>query len=101
VTTLWCFFHGRARLGFLFLGVGAALVSLSDRGGLAGWALAEALAWTSSLWMGCCGSRIAWVESGCASLDELRSRERPWSCLGAVMLLFRLCVTLLSATALV
>jgi hypothetical protein len=99
VTTLWCFFHGRTGLGFVFLFVGAALVPLGTQGGLAGWVIAELLAWTASLWMGCCGTRMAWVRSECLSFEELRSRERPWNCLGAVMLAFRVCATLLAAAS--
>ena len=67
ITTLWCFFHGRAGLGVLFIVLAVVFIPLSQAGA-GGWLLTEAIGWTISIAMGYSGSQ----KTKQISIDKMR-----------------------------
>jgi hypothetical protein len=91
VTPLWLLFHGRVKLGLILLVTQPGLFLLEHvLQGSPAEPLAvivhRGLVIAVACTFGLHGSRIAWVQRGCRTVEELERGERRWTVIGIIVL---------------
>ena len=81
LTPIWLMFHGRAGSGWLLVLFGLPLRLLQEFG-IAGIITALTIRIVIQVVAGMQGSKIAWLDRGYRSVDDLEKSEKWWSSIG-------------------
>jgi tetratricopeptide (TPR) repeat protein len=101
ITVLWCFFHGRGGLAVICLIWNVLSILLSRTFGDIVSVLITIIGWTITVIMGLKGSRIAWEDRRCNSVQGLKQHERGWTIAGGLLIIISAILTVAGLVSLI